>query len=505
MHIDLSEKITCFTGESGTGKSVLASAVIFLFGDMAGGIDEDTSVSARISSGGFKHLHSMGYEIEDEFILKRYVHKGRSRFSINEKPINKNIVQTIFLNKLITTRQNSTYFTTDTYLRLFDKNYDLSEYRAMYNGWKTVKNEFYKLNNEIIRDKDKYEYSKAIALRIKKVKPLKDEIEDLRMKLDSKKSVEKLNTINWEIDSLLNGEGKLLETLSLLKGLLNKKNDLEQTNIDNPIDNFIESMKELNLATDNQIVNNADSIKKRLSDLRMIEFTLKLPLNEIIKRHAQDELFIAKYEELKFRISKIEKLMNVKYDILIKTAVGIHDRRVKIAIGMGEKIKNSLKLLGMDCEIKFRFTKIEPNTEGADSVNLLFSSNPQMAADIVNKTASGGEKSRIALSMLSEYKNNKTLIADEIDDGVSGKTAQKVGNLLKALSSYQQIILITHKPQIAALADIHYRVEKRIENGQAVTQIKRLTREERKNELASLISTDSSSTEAFEYAEKLLS
>lgn len=505
MHIDLSEKITCFTGESGTGKSVLASAVIFLFGDMAGGIDEDTSVSARISSGGFKHLHSMGYEIEDEFILKRYVHKGRSRFSINEKPINKNSVQTIFLNKLITTRQNSTYFTTDTYLRLLDKNYDLSEYRAIYNDWKTVKNEFYKLNNEIIRDKDKYEYSKAIALKIKKIKPLKDEIEDLRMKLDSKKSVEKLNTINWEIDSLLNGEGKLLETLSLLKGLLNKKNDLEQTNIDNPIDNFTESMKELNLATDNQIVNNADSIKKRLSDLRMIEFTLKLPLNEIIKRHAQDELFIAKYEELKFRISKIAKLMNVKYDILIKTAVGIHDRRVKIAIGMGEKIKNSLKLLGMDCEIKFRFTKIEPNTEGADSVNLLFSSNPQMAADIVNKTASGGEKSRIALSMLSEYKNNKTLIADEIDDGVSGKTAQKVGNLLKAISLYQQIILITHKPQIAALADIHYRVEKRIENGQAVTQIKRLTREERKNELASLISTDSSSTEAFEYAEKLLS
>ncbi len=507
IHIDLSDRITCFTGESGTGKSVLASVLIFLFGkDMTGGVADGTFVSARISQDGFKEgLGSMGYDIKKEFTLKRFVHKGRSKFSIDEKPINKNTVQTLFLNKLITTHQNSDYFTTDTYLKLFDKDYDLSKYIAIYNDWKTAKNDFYKLNEKIIRDKNKYEYAKTTAVRIKKVKPIRDEIENLRTKLNSEKMAEKLNKVNWEIDNLLNGEGKLLEILASLKGLLNRKNDLEQLDYDDSIDNFTESIKELNLKTDNQADQGTDSIKKRLSDLRMLEFTLKKPLNEIIKQNTQIEQFIAQYEELKFEITKSEKRMNIKYAILLKTASDIHDRRIKVAANIESRMKNSLKLLGVNCEIEFRFARVEPNLEGIDSVNLLFSANPQIAADIVKKTASGGERSRIVLSLLAEYKNNQTLITDEIDDGVSGKTAQKVGSLLKLISSYQQIILITHKPQIAALANIHYKVDKKIEDGIAITQIKRLTLEERKKELASLISTDSSSSEAFEYAEKLLS
>lgn len=502
-----SDNITCFTGESGSGKSVLASVLIFLFGEeIKTKISlKDVSITANIKSAVLAgHLRNSDFQIKESFRLTREFKGSRSRFFINDKPIGKSDVRNIFLPYLITTHQNLNYLRSEVYIELLSE-FDMLKYRSLFDKQTAMKKKYREIEVRIAEDEDQYKRSKELIEKIKKIKPYKGEIEELRKKIIGIKSVEKIKEIDGQINTLLYGDGKLLEHLLLFKKLLIQKEELQGGDLSVSVGDIIINFENGEFQTDDVIESGElEKIKKRLSDLRMLEFRMQQPLDEVMDNLADMEKFVGKYDENCMELSDMKQNINQLHNEIVGLADDMHDRRLRAALGMEERLSRTLKSLGVDCSIRFHFEKIDPNRFGTDKISLLFSSNPQIEPQEINSVASGGEKSRVLLSLLTIKDKSKILILDEIDEGTSGSTTQKIASILRLISQHCQIVLITHKPQIAAVADIHYKVSKLTIDNQAVTTIRRLSMEQRVGELASLISTESSSEEAKRYAEKLL-
>ncbi len=502
-----SDNITCFTGESGSGKSVLASVLIFLFGEeIKTKISlKDVSITANVKSAILgRHLHNSGFHVEEDFRFTREFKGNRSRFLINDKPIGKSDVRNIFLPYLITTHQNLNYLRNEVYIELLS-DFDMSKYKLLFDKQTSIKKRYQEIKVKIVEDKRQYEKSKELIEKIKKLKPYRGEIEELRKKINSIKSAERIKEIDRQMNVLLYGDGKLLEQLLLFKKLLIQKEELQGGDLSASVDDIIINFENGEFQADDAAESeDLEKIKKRLSDLRMLEFRMQQSLDEVMDNLSDMEKFVGEYDENCLELSDMKRNIDQLHNEIVGLADGMHDRRLRTALSIEERLRKTLKSLGMDCSIRFHFEKVDPNRFGTDKISLLFSSNPQIEPQEINSVASGGEKSRILLSLLTIKDKNKILILDEIDEGTSGNTTQKIASIIKLISQHCQIILITHKPQIAAVADIHYKVSKLTADNQAVTTIRKLSVKQRIGELASLISTESSSEEAKRYAEKLL-
>ena len=502
-----SDNITCFTGESGSGKSVLASVLFFLFGEeIKTKISlKDVSITANIKSAVLAgHLRNSGFQIKEDFYLTREFKGNRSRFLINDKPIGKSDVRNIFLPYLITTHQNLNYLRNEVYIELLS-DFDMSKYKFLFDKQAAVKKRYQEIGVKIAGDKEEYEKSKKLIERIKKLKPYRGEIEELRKKITGIRSAEKIKEIDGQINILLYGDGKLLEHLLLLKKLLIQKEELQGGDLSASVGDIIINFENGEFQADDITESGElEKIKKRLSDLRMLEFRMQQPLDEVMDNLTDMEKFVRKYDENCAELSDMKQDINQLHNKIVGLAGDIHDRRLRAALDIEKRLSEALKGLGIDCSIRFHFEKTDPNRFGTDKISLLFSSNPQIVPQEINLVASGGEKSRILLSLLTIKNKNKILILDEIDEGTSGSTTQKIASILRLISQHCQIVIITHKPQIAAVADIHCKVSKLTIDNQAVTTIRSLSVKQRVGELASLISTESSSEEARRYAEKLL-
>jgi DNA repair protein RecN (Recombination protein N) len=208
-----------------------------------------------------------------------------------------------------------------------------------------------------------------------------------------------------------------------------------------------------------------------------------------------------------------EEIMNLKrkrdeiYNNLLAEATKISERRKNQASIIEKELVEQLSALGMPySNVKFDITPLEvPNKTGIDKVELLFSSNKNKAPQPIDKTASGGEISRVMLCLkylLAQSSSLPTLIFDEIDTGISGEAADLTAKMLKKMSANVQIISISHLPQIAAKASTHYFVEK---SGESETTVTQLNEEERVTAIARMLSGSTLSDAAIQNAQALLS
>jgi len=192
---------------------------------------------------------------------------------------------------------------------------------------------------------------------------------------------------------------------------------------------------------------------------------------------------------------------------LAKTIFQQREKAIPVLI---KKLENSLSNLGME-NTRFQFKLNHSNqyfTNGKDALELLISANKGVNFGELKKVASGGEMSRIMLSVkaiLSEYLKLPTIIFDEIDTGVSGDVSQKMAEIMQQMSENMQVISITHLPQIAAKGKQHYKVYKQDVGNNIVTQLKALSEEERISEIAEMLGGKNITTTAIEHAKELLS
>ena len=211
---------------------------------------------------------------------------------------------------------------------------------------------------------------------------------------------------------------------------------------------------------------------------------------------------------LEDQINEAAKAVTAAFDILIASGKLLSTKRTQAIPSMEAELKTLLADLGMkEAYVNIKQESIEPSANGADKISFLFTANKGVAPQELKTAASGGEFSRLMLAMkyiLADKMAMPTIIFDEIDTGISGEIAIKVGKLMKQMTDKHQIICISHMPQMASQAEAHYYVYKDHSSDRTVSKVKLLTNEERIREIAQMIGGDNPTESAVQSARELI-
>lgn len=550
INVEFGKGLNIITGETGAGKSILIDALGLILGNRA--VTEVVRKGAQksIIEGIFnvhnnkkveKLLTDNEIEFLDELIVRREVSvKGSNRCFLNDTPVQLSVIKEVgeLLVDLHGQHEHQSLLRTETHIEMLDDMGDyenlILEYRdsiAKLNQKISILNDFRKKEKSLKEKNELYEYQ---IKEIDSVSPIENEDDEIENELNILENAERLLELTTGIyDRLYDSEESIYDALGHIK------NDIEQlTSIDksfSPIDESFESV----LSVLGEISENVRSYRDKIDlDPERLE-TMRERLTSIkslIKKYGGSLKSVINHrakigEEFEFSSNFDEKIKDIEFEINKlressgETAVKISSERKKVAKKIKSEIEAALKNLGIsDAVFEVRFATNSPinNTEryllvqkkhltydenGIDEVEFYISTNIGEDPKPLAKVASGGEVSRIMLSLKTVLaKNDKLplLIFDEIDTGVSGRIAQKVGETLKSLSEFHQIIAITHLPQIAALSNNHYAVLKTKVNDRVVSSLRILGENEKIEEVAKLMSGDQITEAALKGAKELM-
>ncbi len=550
LQTNFDEGLNIITGETGAGKSILIDAMSLLLGERASAEvirkgAQKSFVEGIFDVNGNKNvkviLEENDIEYQPELILRREISlKGSNRCFINDSPVPLQLIKAIgdLLVDLHGQHEHQSLLRVETHITFLDEFANASdlvdEYRKSYKQLLNKISELKKLkeNEETLKEKkDVYEFQ---IKEIDSINPLPGEDELIINELNVLENSEKLLELSEEIYHLLyEAENSVTDQLGEIKNKLTQLIEIDKTLTDseNEFEAAISIIKEL-----------AGTIRKYISkiDVNPAELELKRErlgaLNLLKKKYGGSLQNAIEHrniieKEFSFAENYSEEISGLEKDIhnlRIKTgesAKKLSDRRKKISVKVEGEVKKSLSQLGIndpafivlienfpadnstDNFLIIDEQKLLADENGIDKVEFFISTNTGEDVKPLIKVASGGEVSRIMLSLKSILaKSDKLplLIFDEIDTGVSGRIAQKVGAALKDLASFHQIIAITHLPQIAAQADQHFLVEKTTQNNRVVSSIKKLSENERVIEIAKLLSGENVTQESIKGAKQLL-
>jgi DNA repair protein RecN (Recombination protein N) len=548
ISVEFGSGLNIITGETGAGKSILIDAMSLLLGERASTEvvrkgAEKSFVEGIFNVKGNKKVKSLleenDVDFSDEMIIRREISlKGSNRCFINDTPVNLNLVKDIgnLLVDLHGQHEHQSLLRTETHIDYLDEFGDyhelLHQYKKVYSELLIKENELKELQEKESSIKEKKDFYSFQIKEIDNISPQEDEEERLIEDLKILENSEKLAELTSEVYQLIYESDNSIQTsLAKLKTLLYKLNDIDKSFSDvlsesesaltqvQDISNFIRTYNsKINL--DHEEV---EGKRERLGAINLLKKKYGGSLKSVLdyrKKIGEEfdlaENFSAKINELSKNIFELRK----NAGSLAKSLLKQRDQAAKL---VKKGIEETLKELGIQ-EPKFKTQIVNTQSEkdsgvfldgkyyratskGIDEVEFLISTNPGEDLKPLAKVASGGEVSRIMLSLKSTLaKNDKLplLIFDEIDVGVSGRIAQKVGKALKNLSTYHQVILITHLPQIASLAEHHFSIEKQTQNERVVSLIKKLPDSERITEIARLLSGEKITEASLKSARELI-
>ena len=514
IHLDLDKGFVVFTGETGAGKSLLIKAVKLLLGEKGGANyirpgAKEGEIEAIIWGGEklSQKLQEAGYTPQEEIHIRRIFSPNRQKIYINGSPVTLTELSKLTKDLILLTSQHEFYtlLSSEKQLEFLDHFLELTpylkEYQELYYKYKSLVSQIKELEEKIASSQLKKDFLLFQIREIEELKPDPEEEENLQK------------------------EREKLKNLSLLK----EKTQFLLSNLEEIEKNFyqiISSFESLS-KIEHKFKDHYSKVLSMYYELKeiardLIDYSSHLPeddtaLNEIEERLSKYEKLKRKYkrdtqglikllEELKEEMSLLE-VGEENYENLLKEEETLKEKLIESALKLSEErlkgipklqslLKKELKDLGMEkADFKIELILREPKIEnlgplGLDEITFLFSSNPGVPLKPLEKVASGGELSRIFLackSVLKEKTEAGSLIFDEVDVGIGGTTAKKIAQKLKDLSQNYQVLCVTHLPQIAVLADIHYVVEKEIKEKETKTKIKKVEGEERLKEIARML------------------
>ena len=514
VHLDLGEGFIVFTGETGAGKSLLVKAIRLLLGEKGGsnyikpGCKEG-EVEALIWGGEkvAKRLEELGYSPEEEIHVRRILSKKRQKIYINGSPATLNELAYLTKDLIMLTSQHEFYtlLSPEKQLEFLDQFLELDalleKYKTYFYNYKNLLNEIKTLEEKISEAQLKKDF---ILFQINELEELNPDPEEEETLLKEREKLKNLSFLKENLYFLNSSFEETTTTLSQITSTLEKISNLEASFKDylSKIYSFYYELQEISrelnsyfhqLPEDDSLLNEVEERLAKYEKLKRKYKTDTLGLINLLKKLKEELNLIdageEKYEQLK---KEEEKLRNE----LFKLALELGERRLKGASRLQTLLKKELKDLGIEkCEFKVEIKSREAKPEnltpiGLEEVRFLFSPNPGVPLKPLEKIASGGELSRIFLackSILQGKVSAGTLIFDEVDTGIGGITAKKIAQKLKNLSKNYQILCITHLPQIAALADSHYVVEKEIGENKTETRIRKVEKENRIKEIARML------------------
>ncbi len=534
LDIDFSNGFSIITGETGAGKSILLGALGLVLGKRADltslkNKDEKCIVEANFSIGKYDlefFFESNDLDYEQETIIRREIlPSGKSRAFVNDSPVNLQQLQDLSFYLIDVHSQHQT-------LELSEEEYQfkiidaiannqelgiefqsfLKRYRVAKSTLESKKNEF----SAVLKEKD---YNEFLYQELETANLKEGELEELEQQYQTLSNVEFIKENLDKLLSISNEEAfGVLKNLKEFKAVLQKNVDFsteyqslfERTN--SLLIEFDDIVKELNRESD-LVFNDPEKLETINQKLQLIYSLQKkhnvLTVKELIQIQIDLEGKVVSVATLEEEIVKLEKSIKELELQLDEVANKISKSRREAIPNLSEQLIAILNLLGMP-NVRFKIDIIASETyhnNGKDSLQFLFSANKGTDFGLLKKVASGGEMSRIMLavkSILSQYSKLPTIIFDEIDTGVSGEIANKMGEIMRDMSKTMQVFAITHLPQIAAKGANHYKVFKTVLGENTVSELKLLNNDERIIEIAEMLSGKDISDSAVNHAKALL-
>ena len=534
LEIDFSNGFSIITGDTGSGKSILLNALSLIVGKRADHTSLKNDKFKCIVEGEFD-LKS--YELKKIFldndldyfeysILRREIlPNGKSRSFVNDSPVKLDIMKSIG-EKLVdihTQSQSLVSSKDDFFFSLIDS---LSEQQNIVTNfsqnlsiYKEMNLELEKLNRLNASLQNDYDYNQFLFNELNNAKLRDGEQEELEESLKVLKNSEEIILSLNEIDNLFQNDPNCIENQirnlnSILNNLSNYSDKFQEYK--NRIESVLIELDDVKLELRNSSLN----FNHNSTDLEGFESRLNL-IYSLQKKHSVNSIIqlIELKDNLKKKLDDNQvvgiDIDNLKNDILTKESLlkeqskKISASREKVLPNLKIEIESILSSLGMEnASFVFDLSKSKKyNKFGIDVIDVLFSANKGIDFAPLFKVVSGGELSRILLtikSILSHHLNLPTMIFDEIDTGVSGEMSNAMANLMLKMSKKMQIISITHLPQVAAKGNHHYNIYKYESLGATNTEIKKLNNKERVEEIAKMLSGDKISSSALNHAKQLL-
>ncbi len=531
--IDFSSGLNVLTGETGAGKSIIIDAINAIMGQRTSRDIIRTGASSAFVSAQFdnvnaavrRKLEEFGFDSdEDELLLQRTLSaSGKSTCKINGRPATAAMLREIAAGLINIHGQHESYelFSPETHIDYIDR-YGrlipaLEDYKEKYKRYLILQK---KLNEANSDESSRLSEIDLLSFQSKELFDADIQIGEEEA-LDSERSAlmnfEKLSSLLNRAHMLLSGEDnsgcELVDmAANAMQNAANYSADYEE--ISNTLTDVYYNLRDCaELVSD--ALDNLESDPERLEE---IEERLDL-INRLTRKYncTADEL-PALAEQMQ---SRLEELLNYdkNRDELIaackaareeaeQSALALSNNRRKTAAEFAEKVKAEMSFLNMpNVELVPYFEESALSPKGMDKMELLISANPGETPRPVAKIASGGELSRMMLAIktvLAGTDTVDTLIFDEVDTGISGSAAEKVGLKLREVSSECQVLCVTHQAQIAALADHHYLIKKQVEQGRTFTEVQPLDHDGRVNELARIIGGVNITDAARSHAEDML-
>lgn len=534
LDIGFTDGLSIITGETGAGKSIILGALSLILGQRA-----DTTVlfdkNKKCMVEGVFAIKD--YELQDFFavneldyddtaIIRREINQqGKSRAFINDTPVNLNQLKELTERLVDIHSQHKTFELNSNEFQLmiidnFAKTAEsLKDYSGQFREFHEILLKLKELTEKERSAKADYDYFQFLFDELDKAALNANEQEEAENELKTLNNAENIKSnLARAIFALSGSDANLISGISEVTGILN-----QLSKYNNDIEELCKRMTATGIELKDIVAETEDLAEKIVYDPQRIE-ELDQRLDMIY--HLQQKHRVSTIQELiDIKDNLSEKLENITsidvqiealkkesdeaYAKLLDKAEKISEKRSSVKEQIEKRITGLLKQLGMpDSVFVIEQERLEvPTARGVDKIRFLFNANKGSEPAEISRIASGGELSRLMLSIKSVISQRRllpTIVFDEIDTGVSGDIAVKVGNILQQMAETMQVITITHLPQIAGKAGAHYFVYKKIKDNTTKTYIRQLSEDERITEIANMLSGNKESEAALSTARELL-
>jgi len=514
LELDLNKGFTVLTGETGSGKSILLNAFALLLGERAhtslvGPCSKKAIVEAQLnaSPNDQRFFSANNLDYDQSILLRReIVRDGKSRAFINDSPVSLSLLKAFASTKLMIHSQYNTFELKSKAKQL--ELYDLlsgneskaNDFSLLYDNFNDFCEQLDSLKNKFKRQNQDHDYNTFLKNELDGLKLHDIDYEELEGELFRLDNAEDIRNILGEVTEFTEDGGVYAQ----IKSFIYRLEKLE--NKDQSLKDLLERLRALE-AELGEVTSEAsyyidsievDADRKELVTKQWDEFN-RLLLKHNLSNQKELILFLDdlsknenNLQELAYEIREMESECEALEAKLIQSAKKLHSLRLEKRRQITENLQSDLIELKLkETKLDFQINKTELKRTGISDLSMLFSANKGFEMIEIENAASGGELSRLMLALLkqiSELKKMPSILFDEIDSGVSGDVADKIGVLLNKMGIQTQLLVISHLPQVASKASAHLVVEKNQGEARTNTSVRLLSQEERVHEVARLMS-----------------
>ncbi|HRO76272.1 MAG TPA: DNA repair protein RecN [Crocinitomicaceae bacterium] len=531
LDICFSSGYTVFTGETGSGKSIILGALNLILGERADyGVIRDASQKTIVEAiFDLKELKLQPFfqandlDFSEETLIRREIaSNGKSRAFINDTPVSLAVLNELTSQLIKIHSQYHTYSLKSKkfQLELVDDlaGVQLKNYQADFKAWKQLQAKIQQLEEQLQQQLKDTDY---VQFQIEELSALKLEntnFEEIEQQLNQLENATEIIQQFANVSSSLDGEYGIISPLRQLVSQLNKTQNLHPklAEFNNRLQAVISELQDIS----EDASDTAETISIDGETQTLLESQLDFYNRQLTKHHVKTQVELAEIlqnylasnsstEQLESELNELKNTYQQLSKTLQTQADTIHQQRVSMKNVIEKNVENLLEQLKLNgARFVIQLTKTDTLSEtGNTEIEILFTSNKGSEPKAIDKAASGGELSRLMLSLerlLSEKVKLPTLLLDEIDTGVSGEVALKIGEMLREMGQNMQLFSITHLPQVAAKGQHHFKVYKTEQNGVMQTFVKQLDSEEKLVEIAGLMSGENVNSAAVENAKILM-